>query len=135
MVVAISARNTKVYTKFANFTRLYFPHFTHFSMLFPGIYFFANIKQLVYNGNCLLKVLLFHFAIADVASTFYASSTEEIYKGQMGLEELNRFSGLSLPNKEIWLDEFCRIRKSKNLTIESYYAMRKCDFFYLITIS
>jgi hypothetical protein len=86
-------------------------------------------------GNCLLKVLLFHFAVADVASTLYASSTKEGYKGQMRLEELNRFSGLSLPNQEIWLDEFCRIRKSENLTIESYYAMRKCDLFYLIIIS
>jgi hypothetical protein len=45
-VVAISARNTKLinYTKFANFARLYFPHFTtklcnftHFSMLFLAV--------------------------------------------------------------------------------------------------
>ena len=36
-MVAISARN-----------------FTHFSMLFPGIYFFCQYKKLVYNGNCLL---------------------------------------------------------------------------------
>jgi hypothetical protein len=44
------------YTKFANFGRLYFLHilqhfatklcsFTNFSMPFPGIYFFAKIKN------------------------------------------------------------------------------------------
>jgi hypothetical protein len=60
-MVAISAYAIQKNTKFANFARLYFPHilqhfatklcnFTHFSMLFPGIYFFwprPKIKKLV----------------------------------------------------------------------------------------
>ena len=38
-------------------------NFTHFSMLFPGIYFFAKIEKLVYNGNCLYSnsKLKFHY--------------------------------------------------------------------------
>jgi hypothetical protein len=74
-----------------------------------------------------LKV--FYFAVTDVASTRYSSFAKERYKSQMQLEGLN---WLSLPNKEICLDEFCRIRKSENLTIETYHAMRKCEFHLII---
>jgi hypothetical protein len=34
-------------------------------------------------------------------------------------------SNVSLPRKETWLDEFCRISKSEKLTIETYHSMRK----------
>ena len=46
MAITFAVRNTKVYTKFANFTGLYFPHsyfssklhnFTQFRMLFPAM--------------------------------------------------------------------------------------------------
>jgi hypothetical protein len=62
-LVAISARNTKVYkicelckaifSAFYNISQTKLCNFTHFSMLFPGIYFFCQDKKLVYNGNCL----------------------------------------------------------------------------------
>jgi hypothetical protein len=34
-------------------------NFTHFSVLFPGIYFFCQDKKLVYDGNCLLMFVNF----------------------------------------------------------------------------
>jgi hypothetical protein len=55
----------QIYTKFATLQGYIFRilqhfatklcNFTNFSMLFPGIYFFAKIKA-VYNGNCLLFI-------------------------------------------------------------------------------
>jgi hypothetical protein len=54
-VVAISARNTKVnkicefgkaiFSAFYNISQPNFCNFTHFSMLFPGIYFFCQDKK------------------------------------------------------------------------------------------
>ena len=37
---------------------------------------------------------------------------------------------VSLPKEETLLDEFCQIRKSEKLTIETYHSMRKyCNAF------
>jgi hypothetical protein len=35
------------------------------------------------------------------------------------MEKLNWFRGLSLAKENVWLDEFCRIRKSEKFAIET----------------
>ena len=90
--------------------------------------------RLKFSLTCKLSiesVKIFYFPAADVASTRYTSFMRRRYKEKTRLEELNWFSGLSLPNKEIWLDEFCRIRKSQKLAIETYHCMRKYDFCFI----
>ena len=69
-VVAISARNTKVYkicelckAIFSAFYNMSQPNFAILLILvcsFREYTFFAKIKKLVYNGSCLLNALPFH---------------------------------------------------------------------------
>jgi hypothetical protein len=74
-VVAIQHAIQK-YPKFANLQGYIFRilqhfattlcNFTHFSMLFRGIYFFCPNKKLVYNGNCLLGFDSFNMQLSDI---------------------------------------------------------------------
>jgi hypothetical protein len=45
-----------IFSVFYNISQPNFAVFTHFSIIFPGIYIFCQDKKLVYNGNCLFSV-------------------------------------------------------------------------------